>query len=211
MDKQISERPADAAAPTASRMLGRSRFITGVCGITGRKLLENVVARAPTRAIGIDNNESELFYLQDEYRHSHFVKLYTAGLRDRREVDSRIAGCEFVLHTAAVQRVFLCAESAFAAIHANVRPTENIVDAAVKRVLATASGEAVSPKRPAEPLVNATKLAPSAISSRDVMTEFRLVAVDQRCIWLSIRDADPSRQQRRKGSTPSKIAAPTVA
>jgi FlaA1/EpsC-like NDP-sugar epimerase len=72
-------------------MLGRSWFITGVCGT---QLLESVVARAPTRVIGVDNNESGLFHLYDEYRKSPFVKLYTADLRDRREVESRIADWE---------------------------------------------------------------------------------------------------------------------
>lgn len=149
MDERITDWPADADSPSASRMLNRSWFITGVCGTIGRKLLESVVALAPTRVIGVDNNESELFYLYDEYRNNPIVKLYTADLRDRREVESRIADCEIVLHAAAVKHVFLCEESPFAAIHANILGTQNVIDAAVgagvERLLLTSSDKAVNP------------------------------------------------------------------
>jgi FlaA1/EpsC-like NDP-sugar epimerase len=149
MDGRITDRPDNAAAPPASGMLNRSWFITGVCGTVGRKLLECVVKLAPKRVIGLDNNETELFYLYDEYRKSSFVKLYTADLRDRREMESRIADCELVLHAAAVKHVFLCEESPFAAIQANILGTQNIIDAAVsagvERLLLTSSDKAVNP------------------------------------------------------------------
>ena len=43
-------------------------LITGVCGTVGRELLRQVVAQAPARLVGLDNNESELFFLMEEYR-----------------------------------------------------------------------------------------------------------------------------------------------
>jgi FlaA1/EpsC-like NDP-sugar epimerase len=130
-------------------MLNRSWFISGVCGTIGRKLLHKVLELSPKQVIGLDNNESELFFLYEEQKKNPFVKLYTADLRDEREVESRIASCEIVLHAAAVKHVFLCEESPFAAIHANILGTQNIIDAAVnagvERLLLTSSDKAVNP------------------------------------------------------------------
>jgi FlaA1/EpsC-like NDP-sugar epimerase len=149
MNERTSDQPQRAAVPQASDMFDRSWFISGVCGTIGRKLLERVVKLKPKQVIGLDNNESELFYLCDEYRRNSFVKLYTADLRDQREMESRIAGCEIVLHAAAVKHVLLCEESPFAAIHANILGTQNIIDAAlstgVERLLLTSSDKAVNP------------------------------------------------------------------
>ena len=82
-----------------------------------------------------------------------------------------IAGCEIALHAAAVKHVFLCEESPFAAIHANILGTQNIIDAAlrtgVERLLLTSSDKAVNPtnvmgtsKLMAERLVSAANAHP---------------------------------------------------
>ena len=135
--------------PHATNMVGRSWFISGVCGTVGRKLLDRVLQMKPRQVTGIDHNESELFYLYDEYKNNPCVKLYSGDLRDRAEMESRMDGCEFVLHAAAVKHVFLCEESPFAAINANILGTQNIIDAAVsvgvERLLFTSSDKAVNP------------------------------------------------------------------
>jgi FlaA1/EpsC-like NDP-sugar epimerase len=161
----------NASSARTSSVYRRSWFISGVCGTIGRKLLDRVMKFEPKQVIGVDNNESELFYLYEENRRNSFVKLYTADLRDRRELESRIAGCEIVLHAAAVKHVFLCEESPFAAIHANILGTQNIIDAAlragVQRLLLTSSDKAVNPtnvmgtsKLMAERLVSAANAHP---------------------------------------------------
>jgi FlaA1/EpsC-like NDP-sugar epimerase len=130
-------------------MFGRSWLISGVCGTIGRKLLQRVLELNPKRVVGFDNNESELFYLYDEHKKNPAVKLYSADLRDRSELESRMAGCENVLHAAAVKHVHLCEESPFAAINTNILGTQNIIDAAVstgvERLLLTSSDKAVNP------------------------------------------------------------------
>jgi len=171
MNERSSDELADAITSHAADAYNRSWFISGVCGTIGRKLLERVVGLKPKHVIGFDNNESELFYLYEEYRKKPFVKLYTADLRDWREVESRIAGCEIVLHAAAVKHVFLCEESPSAAIHANILGTQNIIDAALRagaqRLLLTSSDKAVNPtnvmgtsKLMAERLVSAANAHP---------------------------------------------------
>jgi FlaA1/EpsC-like NDP-sugar epimerase len=171
MKRQKYEEWARTSATAVASMLNRSWFISGVCGTIGRTLLERVASLEPKQVIGLDNNESELFYLYEEYRRNPVVKLYTADLRDQREIESRIAGCEIVLHAAAVKHVFLCEESPFAAIHANILGTQNIIDAAlragVEKLLLTSSDKAVNPtnvmgtsKLMAERLVSAANTHP---------------------------------------------------
>ena len=143
-----SEIESGTLRPSAE-MLDRTWLISGVCGTIGRKLLEQVLRLKPRCVVGLDNNESELFYLYDAHKKHASVKLYTVDLRDGRELESRMAGCELVLHAAAVKHVLLCEESPFAAIHANILGTQNIIDAAVgtgvERLLLTSSDKAVNP------------------------------------------------------------------
>jgi FlaA1/EpsC-like NDP-sugar epimerase len=133
----------------AADMLNRSWFISGVCGTIGGKLLERVLELQPRQVIGIDNNESELFFLYDRVQKNSRIKVYSCDLRDRAELESRMGGCEFVLHAAAVKHVIMCEESPFAAINANILGTQNIIDAAmsvgVERLLFTSSDKAVNP------------------------------------------------------------------
>ncbi len=55
---------------------GKSILITGVSGTVGRELLRQVVAKEPVEVIGLDNNETELFFLCEEYRNHPNVHLY---------------------------------------------------------------------------------------------------------------------------------------
>jgi FlaA1/EpsC-like NDP-sugar epimerase len=57
--------------------------ITGVCGTVGRELLRQVVEHNTAEVIGLDNNESDLFFLSEEYRAFPHVRLSLGDLRDR--------------------------------------------------------------------------------------------------------------------------------
>ena len=46
---------------------GKRVLITGVCGTVGGELLRQISAAGPEEILGIDNNESELFFLRNEY------------------------------------------------------------------------------------------------------------------------------------------------
>jgi phosphoadenylyl-sulfate reductase (thioredoxin) len=137
------------ATDPRSSILHRSWFLTGVCGTVGGRLLQNVLRLEPSRVVGFDNNESELFLLYDEHRKDARVKFYTGDIRDRAEVQTRMEGCEFVLHAAAMKHVFLCEESPNIAVNTNVLGTQNVIDAAVasgvERLLFTSSDKAVNP------------------------------------------------------------------
>ena len=128
---------------------GKRVFVTGVCGTVGQELLRQVVASGPDEVIGIDNNESELFFVSERYSDHPNVRLYLGDLRDRDSVRRKMEGMDIVLHTAALKHVILCEQSPRDAVQTNILGTQNVIDAAlendVERVLFTSSDKAVNP------------------------------------------------------------------
>lgn len=124
-------------------------FITGVCGTVGGELLRQVAALNPAEVVGVDNNESELFFHSEAYRSFPNVRLYLGDLRDRDELIRRMKGMEIVLHAAALKHVILCERSPRDAVQTNILGTQNVIDAAmesgVERVIFTSSDKAVNP------------------------------------------------------------------
>jgi FlaA1/EpsC-like NDP-sugar epimerase len=134
----------DSTAPWHNKRV----VITGVCGTVGRELLRQLVDYAPAEVIGLDNNESELFFLSEAYRASDGVRFYLTDLRDRDGLARRVHGSDVVLHTAALKHVILCEQSPREAVQTNILGTQNVIDAAlaggVQRVIFTSSDKAVN-------------------------------------------------------------------
>jgi len=128
---------------------GKRIFITGVCGTVGRELLRQVVKRGPGAVIGLDNNESALFFLAEEHRSVEGVHLTLGDIRDRSQLTRMMRGTDIVLHTAAYKHVMLCEQSPSDAVQTNILGTINVLEAAsanrVERVLFTSSDKAVNP------------------------------------------------------------------
>ncbi len=128
---------------------GKRVLITGVCGTVGRELLRQVTENKPAEVIGIDNNESDVFFLGEEYRNHENVRLYIGDIRDRDKFVRKMRGIHIVLHAAALKHVILCEQSPRDAIQTNILGTQNIIDAAiandVERVLFTSTDKAVNP------------------------------------------------------------------
>jgi len=124
-------------------------LITGVCGTVGRELLRQVIGRQPAEIIGLDNNESELFFLAEEYRQSPHVHLFLGDMRNRDTLVARTRGIDVILHSAALKHVILCEQSPRDAVQTNILGTQNVIDAAlangIERVLFTSSDKAVNP------------------------------------------------------------------
>ena len=129
--------------------LGKSVLITGVCGTVGKELLRQIIAKNPDEIIGIDNNESELFFLTEEYLNNKNVHLYLGDIRDKEKLVRKMRGIDIVLHAAALKHVILCEQSPRDAVQTNITGTQNIIDAAqinnVERVIFTSSDKAVNP------------------------------------------------------------------
>jgi FlaA1/EpsC-like NDP-sugar epimerase len=128
---------------------GRRVLVTGVCGTVGRELLRQVVEQEPEQVVGLDNNESELFFLMEEYRDRPNVKVFLGDTRDRDSLLQAMRGIQIVLHSAALKHVILCEQSPRDAVQTNILGVQNVIDAAtannVERVLFTSSDKAVNP------------------------------------------------------------------
>lgn len=124
-------------------------LITGVAGTIGHELLRQLVHIEPSEIIGIDSNESDLFFVQQEFSRSPIVRLYLADIRDACQLARRMEGVDIVLHTAAYKHVFLCEQAPNNAVQTNILGTQNIIDTAsahgVERVIFTSSDKAVNP------------------------------------------------------------------
>ena len=128
---------------------GRSVLITGACGTVGAELTRQVVKAGAARVVCVDNNETELFFLQEAYKAHGSVSCYLADIRDLEALKQRMQSIEIVLHSAALKHVGLCEDSPAQAVRTNIDGTQNVIDAAlannVERVIFTSSDKAVNP------------------------------------------------------------------
>lgn len=131
------------------KFAGTSVLITGACGTVGAELTRQVIAAGAARVVCVDNNETELFFLQETYKATGKVDCYLADIRDFEALKQRMQGIEVVLHSAALKHVGLCEDSPAQAILTNIAGTQNVIDAAlanqVGRVIFTSSDKAVNP------------------------------------------------------------------
>jgi len=128
---------------------GKNIFITGVCGTVGSELLRQLSTFDCGRIVGIDNNETELFFLDQEFENTDNIELFLGDLRDKAAITRLMKGADIVLHTAALKHVILCERSPRDAVLTNIEGVTNIIDAAeinkVERVIFTSSDKAVNP------------------------------------------------------------------
>jgi len=127
-------------------------LVTGACGTVGRELVRQLLQTAsyqPDEVIGIDNNETELFFLDQEFLAEQRARFFLADIKDRDELARRMRGIDIVFHTAAFKHVILCERSPEQAVMTNIHGVQNIVEAAiengVERVIFTSSDKAVNP------------------------------------------------------------------
>jgi FlaA1/EpsC-like NDP-sugar epimerase len=128
---------------------GKNIFITGVCGTVGSELLRQLSTFDCGRIVGIDNNETELFFLGQEFENTDNIELFLGDLRDKAAITRLMKGVDIVLHSAALKHVILCERSPRDAVSTNIEGVTNIIDAAeinkVERVIFTSSDKAVNP------------------------------------------------------------------
>jgi len=129
--------------------LGKRILITGCCGTVGKELIRQILPHDPLEIIGLDNNESELFFISEEYKSAENTHFYLGDMRDRDTLNSMMIGIDVVLHTAGLKHVIVCEKSPRDPIQTNILGTQNVIDAAIKnnvgRVLFTSSDKAVNP------------------------------------------------------------------
>jgi FlaA1/EpsC-like NDP-sugar epimerase len=125
-------------------------LVTGSCGTIGSELVRQLIEEyCAGEVIGIDNNESEIFFQEQRYSNHGHCRFLLADIRDRDKLSRIFQGIDIVFHSAAYKHVILCERSPFEAVQTNILGVHNIVDAAcenhVEIVIFTSSDKAVNP------------------------------------------------------------------
>jgi FlaA1/EpsC-like NDP-sugar epimerase len=130
----------------------KSILVTGACGTVGSELIRQLLSSphyAPDHVVGIDNNESQLFFLDQRYLGDPRAHFFLADIRDRNELKQKMSGIDIVFHCAALKHVILCERSPEQAVQTNIEGVQNVIAAAqinqVEKVIFTSSDKAVNP------------------------------------------------------------------
>lgn len=130
---------------------GKNVLVTGACGTVGSKLVTMLLNGdyAPSEVVGVDNNESGLFFLGQQFLHDSRARFFLADVRDRDKLCRSMKGIDIVFHAAAFKHVIMCERSPFEAVQTNINGVQNVIFAAfennVERVIFTSSDKAVNP------------------------------------------------------------------
>lgn len=125
-------------------------LVSGCCGTIGRELVRQLLEdQKVVGLIGIDNNESELFFLEQQFSKYRQASFFLADVRDKDKLIRKMEGIDVVFHSAAFKHVILCERSPMEAVQTNILGVQNIILAAiengVERVIFTSSDKAVNP------------------------------------------------------------------
>jgi len=108
----------------------KSILVTGACGTVGSELIRQLLSQpeySPAEVVGIDNNESQLFFIDQNYLDDARVHFFVADIRDRDELTRKLFGIDIVFHCAALKHVILCERSPEQAILSNILGVQNII------------------------------------------------------------------------------------
>ncbi len=124
-------------------------LITGVCGTVGAELLKQLLDMDVESIVGIDSNESELFFATQPFQNNDKINFYLCDITNKSEMRRLLKNVDIVLHAAARKHVILCEKSPSEAVRTNIVGTQTLIDVAlemeVERVLFTSSDKAVNP------------------------------------------------------------------
>ncbi|MBI5741710.1 MAG: SDR family NAD(P)-dependent oxidoreductase [Nitrospirae bacterium] len=127
---------------------GKNILLTGAAGTVGRELVRQLIAFGPSELRLMDNNETEMFFLMEEYRNDH-VFCFLGDIRDRDKLEKLSKDVDIIIHSAAFKHVYLSEYNPFDVVQTNIIGVENIIRAAtsgnVKLLLFTSSDKAVNP------------------------------------------------------------------
>ncbi len=127
---------------------GKKILITGAAGTVGRELVKQLHSFDPAELRLMDNNETEMFFLMEEYG-SKNVFCFLGDIRDRDKLEKLAKDIDIIIHCAALKHVYLSEYNPFDVVQTNIIGVENIMRAAaacnVKHLLFTSSDKAVNP------------------------------------------------------------------
>lgn len=128
---------------------GKRILITGAAGTIGQVLVQKLLRCKVQEVKALDNNESELFYLNEQHRKESKFNGFFADIRDLDRLKYLAKDVDIILHLAALKHVIINELSPFDAVKTNAEGTLNVIRAAldsssVSRVIYTSSDKAVN-------------------------------------------------------------------
>lgn len=127
-------------------------LVTGACGTIGAELIRQLLTDeryAAREVVGIDNHESDLFFLDQAYLQYPNAHFFVADIRDVGVLTDKAKDADVIIHSAALKHVILCERSPEQAIYSNILGAQNVIAASnannVERVIFTSSDKAVNP------------------------------------------------------------------
>jgi len=165
-------------------------LVTGGCGTVGRELIRQIARQNPAEIRVVDNNESEIFFLEqemeaqiaDEDLNDITSLCHVADIRDMDRLNNVFEGVDVVYHLAALKHVILCEKSPFDATQTNIIGVKNVIQAAlnnnVERVIFTSSDKAVDPTN---------VLGTSKLMGERLITAANSMKLNKRTIFSSTR------------------------
>lgn len=127
-------------------------LVTGACGTVGVELVNQLLTSDdydPKEIMGLDNNESGIFFLDQKHLNDSRAHFYVADIREKEDLFEKMKGIDIVFHTAALKHVVLCERSPEQAVKTNINGVQNVIAAAsannVETVIFTSSDKAVNP------------------------------------------------------------------
>jgi len=126
-------------------------FITGCSGTVGSAIIDRllILKFKPKKIIGIDNNESAIFYQDQKYSSNKNLKFFLCDIRNYDDLVDKMKSTDIVFHCAALKHVSINEKSPFQTVLTNIIGVQNIINASkatkVKKVIFTSSDKAVNP------------------------------------------------------------------
>ncbi len=128
---------------------GKRVIVTGGVGSVGRQIVSQLLAFGVEKIRVIDNNESGLFDMEQQYARCDRLEFSICDICDEREMARVFAGMDLCFHAAALKHVPSCERSPFSAINVNIMGCGAVSRAALaaglERVIFTSSDKAVNP------------------------------------------------------------------
>ena len=161
---------------------GKRVLITGAAGTVGRELVRQLHGMGLSELRLMDNNESETFFLMEDYRGTDNVHCFLGDVRDPDKVTALSEGVDIIIHAAAFKHVILSEYNPFDVVQTNIIGVENVIKAAeandVPHVLFTSSDKAVNPTN---------VMGTSKLMGERLITAANTVRIGKKTIFTSTR------------------------
>lgn len=172
------------AESARAQLRGKRVIVTGACGTVGQKLIQQLTELFDVGLLtGLDNNESELTFLEERFRGRETIRFRLCDIRDLPSLIRETRKVDVLFHAAAYKHVYMCERSPLEAIQTNVLGVQNVIQAAIEngleRLVFTSSDKAVNPtnvmgtsKLMGERLITAAALHPDHSGALFLSTRF---------------------------------------